>query len=350
MEEKPDLSMNKNEKKEAVDKVRELVARNKIEEAIRQMIDLAKIIGADYRDEALTVSANYQSLENELRQGLLGPSEAQTRRNRLIDQLLDLGRIIEREEPAPEKKDLTPLGASPATEKNGKSSSTRDFLIIFGAILVLFVGGITWLLNQGGDTEIAKCNKLFEEALSLYVDEQYEAARAKFAAVKLNCPEDEESQKWIMRIDGQIQALELLNETDSLAGGATVKTGESEVEDEPAEEERRSEDQPTIEALQPARSVDARLEVSRKAANAGLYNRAINELAIAEREDTSQLVRKQIGNIKSMAYEDYLTIGKELFEKKKYRESIIAFKKAESYKQTATLSKYIRDAQVRIEK
>jgi tetratricopeptide (TPR) repeat protein len=340
--------MTLKEKKEAVNKVRELVAGNKIEEAIQQMIDLAKIVGQDYWDEALTISANYQSLENELRQGLLGPTEAQARRNRLIDQLLDLGRIIEREEPAPQTKKPDPLGSSQATSRNGRSSSTRDFLIIFGAILVLFVGGITWLVNQGGDEAAEKCNQLFEEALSLYVEEKYEAARAKFAAVNLNCPEDEEAQKWMMRIDGQIQALELLNETDSLAGGATVKTGETEGDIEA--EERRTEGLPPVEMVRTARSVSERLEVSKEAANAGLYDRAIRELNIAQQEDTSQATRRQIGNVQAMAYEDFLRIGKEFYNKKKYKEALIALEKAESYKTTPALKKILKDARSKLKK
>ena len=132
--------MNDEQRKAAADEIRKLVSIDKVDEAISGLKDMAQKVEQDYWDEAITISANWTRLQADIRNSLIDAQEATLRRNRLIDQILELTRAIENHHPAPHfeqvgGREAAVMGKS--TPEAGKDNRGRDLLIALGILLLV---------------------------------------------------------------------------------------------------------------------------------------------------------------------------------------------------------------------
>lgn len=197
--------MNDEQLKLAADEIRQLVATDKVEEAISQLKEIAQEVEQDYWDEAITISANWTRLQADIRNSLIDTREATMRRNRLIDQILELTRAMENHHPAPhfeqvgEREGAVVGKPAPESKKENRGRDLLIALIILLLVAAAIVAGVVMSRDQESEVDTF-CDDFWQEALAQLEKGQLELAYNSFSAIGSLCEKYQQQANQQMKV------------------------------------------------------------------------------------------------------------------------------------------------------
>lgn len=192
--------MQKSEIKTIIESIRKDIMESDLDAATEKLTALAAHFGDDAHDEAVTLTADWNRLEREMRSSLIHESEARVRRNRLIDQILDFARDLQE--------------GKPPVKNTTSSGSNKTWIYAIGGIALLAI--ILFAANHFMNTEPAQpeqeavdqtllknCADKMIEGKALYATNKFKAAQKTFTEILKRCPEKEEAQEYLEKLFDQ---------------------------------------------------------------------------------------------------------------------------------------------------
>ncbi len=329
--------MDQIKRKEATDEIRQLIAINKFEDALKALLALSEKINVDFRDATLTVISAFNQFEADLRQGMLDPSQASAKRVRIVDQILDLSRDIER---GAQKPGYVLGVALPPEEKEDEPQRSgniaQQFIIIFLSLIGIVGFSFYFIFNfDGDDAGIAQqdeCKKYFKAGLKAYLDDDPEKAIGYFTIVKSECPEHPDIDRWLNHINGTNQALAEIDSLEQIIvdSGQTVPKG---IDDE-------SDSLP--KSKNSAILYDRWLNKGKQFLADGYPVQAIKSFEKAASSENTEEAAKLLDQAKQEAHNHYLNVGIDLFNQKDFEDAKTAIEHALQYRESVSARNWLR--------
>ena len=356
---------------EQADTIRKLIVEDELDKAFPLLMDLAKKADGNYWDESLNLNQDYTKLNNETRSGFLTPIQEETNRNRLIDKMLKLLRVIEEnnaDTPAEEEKKV--INASKTVEV--KSYGREEYKRLLYFFLITFILGAVGALiyvqlkkePEPAPPEPARdiCAETIDEGIDAFKEGNLDKAERIFISAEGICEDKTEAKKWLDRTEIQRRR----NEPQTSPDVSTVEEKpKTETEKRPVEkpkvtepkEEKTETDNPIIpvkptfpdeDIAQQKATYREFLRKGNAAFQAKNYPAAYNYYTQARaafpKIDAQEkiVIAGKLETARDLAYREFFSKGMDYYNAENYRNALTEFKKAQQFKDFSQVRGMIR--------
>ncbi len=356
---------------EQADKIRKLIVEDELDAAFPLLMDLAKKADGNYWDESLNLNQDYTKLNNETRSGFLTPIQEETNRNRLIDKMLKLLRVIEENNPDAPTKDGKTVRATKTVEvkSNGKRENKRLLYIFLITFVVGFIGAALFVNSKNEPEPVPPiepardiCAETIDEGIEAFKEGDLDKAERIFISAEGICEDKTEAKKWLERTEIQRKRNEPQTPPDVSVAEEKAKP---EIEKKPAEEPKVNE--PKEEKIKPENQIipvkptfpDENIAEQKKVyreflqkGNAAFqakdypaaYNYYTQARAAFPKIDAQEkiVIGGKLETTRDLAYRQFFSKGMDFYNAENYRNALIEFKKAQQFKDFSQVRGMIR--------